>query len=256
MMKVFVWLLLACGACLGQDAFTFRDVGFMGSAGSTEAALPAISFRRLAYTNTTTAVTAIGSSNVTIYANELVLCMVQNSKAYAPAVPTLAGCGLAWQAIYTTNFNDTATTNQMTVFRCMTNATTPTAAITASVAASTGGGMIVCAFTNVDTSGTYGSESIVQSAGIGNQVGTACTITLAALGGSTNSVVAFYIDGINGFNGTAEAGWTEDADFGYNTPASGTYLMHWIATSDNTPTTTISSDNWSGWAAELKVLYP
>ena len=105
----------------------------------------------------------------------------------------------------------------------------------------------------VDVSGTNGVNAIVQS-NVGSANSADPTLTLSALQ-LRASVLFAVINGTNPFGGTPESGWTESIDAGYATPNTGGYIMYRTNTSDNTPTVTMSSDNWAGFAIEFKASF-
>jgi len=113
---------------------------------------------------------------------------------------------------------------------------------------------IVYEITNVLTTGTNGADAIVQVVASNNNSDTNPTITMASLSGRA-SVIAVFTNDLNPFNGTVESGWTEDEDDGFATPNRGGYAMSRQNTSDNTPSVTVASSSWAGFAIELRASF-
>lgn len=215
-----------------------------------------ILFQQLVYTNTTAAQTSYLTSNTVVHANCLVVAVVQDSisSETSAEIPSgVSGIGLSWTALTTTNISGSTSGGygqRVTVYTSMTNANTPSGAITVSFAnAPTGASVYVCEFTNVATSST-----ILQSAKGSNTTANA-TITLSALTGTKNAVVVAFADraSAGNFATAADAGYVEDYDAGYSTPSSSLTVLHAIGTTDNTPAIT-SSGAWCGIAFEIAVL--
>ena len=113
-----------------------------------------------------------------------------------------------------------------------------------------GGWVALYKITGCDVTGTNGSNAILSSQ-IGSANSANPTLTLSSL--PSNAAVIFgVINGVNPFTGIEESGWTESLDNGYATPNTGGYIMYRTNTSDNTPTVTMSSDNWAGFAIGIK----
>lgn len=206
--------------------------------------------------STTAASSYATGASFTPTANALCLCGVVNSKASAPDTPTVSGNGLTWVQIATVTFNSIASpTVRATLFRAL-GASPSNGATTADFGGvnQTGGHIFVCQFKNTDTSGTNGSGAIVQSTTNRGDASANPNITLSALAQSRNAVFAWFGNSLNGFAGTAETGWTEDYDGGYNTPATGGYATHHIGLNDASIAVTASSSSWGGVGAEIKSL--
>lgn len=195
--------------------------------------------------NTANTITYTTTSLASPTANTRLYAMVVNSKASAPNIPTFSGYGLSWTQLSTTNFNTLASpTERLTVFTAV--ATSPTGTLPAASfsAAQTG-----CIIRVVQVTHSVYPIQIVTTAS--NTVANP-TITMAALGtGGTNSVLTFWGNSQNVYGGTAKANWVEDYDGGYNSPATGGYLMYRISTIDNVPTNTVTSQSWAGVAIEI-----
>jgi hypothetical protein len=111
-------------------------------------------------------------------------------------------------------------------------------------------------FTNVNTSGTWGSGAVVQSVMTTNNTSNP-SVTLAALSGSTNAVYCAFINNVNGYGATSiDAGWTQDIQNGFNTTATGQLNIYAIATSDNTPSITDGAQAWGSIAVEIQKACP
>ena len=220
---------------------------------------PLITFSLLSTTNTTAAQSSyVPAPNFAATANCLVLAVVVNSHANPVIAPTMAGQNMTWVRIGATNFNTLGTpTTMVTVWRSMTNANSPSGALTATFSDGnqTACDIAVVQFCNVDTSGANGAGALVQTNHSGADAGANPAITLSALTAhGQNAVAAFFGNDQNGFAGTAEAGWAEDHDGGVNTPATGIYVTHRIYTTDNTVVVTSGSADWAGVAVEVKVV--
>ena len=173
-----------------------------------------------------------------------------NCKALLPDVPTLAGHGVQWVLIGTTNWG--AGLFRLSLFRSMTN-NTPTAS--AVVASFGGNSQIGCAMmglylTNVVTTGNQGAGAVVQVVQTTNNSANP-VVTLAALGAGA-AIVAVFGNNVNGFGATSiDAGWTQRVQNGFATPSTGQLTIYSTATSDNTPSITDGAQSWGGIAVEI-----
>ena len=80
---------------------------------------------------------------------------------------------------------------------------------------------------------------------------TTASITMSSA--YNGGVLAFYSSNISVFGGTVESGWTESIDWGCGaTIVNGFYCMFRENTTDNTPSTTMSSSTWIGTAVRIK----
>lgn len=201
----------------------------------------------------TSNVSSYASNSYTPTSNALLLCGVANSRGSATAAtPTLTGNGLTWVQVNTVTCDSGL--KRLTIFRAL-GASPTTGAVTADFAGDnqTGCHIVVVQFTGVDTSGTNGSGAVVQS-NTGSGAGTSVSVTLSALTGSSNAVWMIGCNrGATGFQGTPEASWTENTDATGGSPNFGFSDIYRLATTDNTPSTTITSDNWGAVAVEIKV---
>jgi hypothetical protein len=208
-------------------------------------------------TNTTAGATSytLATSNQPP-ANALMLVSVVNTHATAPTIPTLTGHGQLWVMIATTNGGGGIW--RLSLFRALTNNTPTSAAVVASFGATTqtGCAMRGLYLTNTLTTGTNGSGAIAQSVMTTNNT-TNPTITLGALNGDTNAVLACFVNNVNGFGATSiDGGWTQDIQNGWNTPATGQLNIYATGTSDNTPSITDGAQAWGCIAVEIQKACP
>jgi hypothetical protein len=168
-----------------------------------------------------------------IPANTLAILAIVSSVASSSAAPTnVTGNGCTWVQIDKTNYATAGMT--LSVWRTMTNATTATGVQTAAHAATQRGcNMFLSLYTNVDITGANGAGAVVQFKTATNETQTV-TVTLAALASSKSATyLAIGNTDNNGSYATPESPGVEDFDNGYNTQASGLYVMHNINTTDN-----------------------
>lgn len=211
-----------------------------------------IAFRAIGSNASTVAASAYATTAAnTISQNTLALTFVVSSLASATDPTSVTGCGLTWTKVTSTNYN--AGGQRISLWRSMTNATTPSGTITANFSGNqTGCNIRVVELSDVDTSGSGGSGAILQTVLATNATANP-SITMAAFTGTRNAGVAFFANVANGFAGSPKAGWTEDWDAGYNNPATGGYCEFKLLNSDNVPSTTVSAQQWAGVAVEVKV---
>lgn len=212
-----------------------------------------IAFRAIGSNSTTTAASAYATTAAnTISPNTLALIFVVSSLASATDPTSVTGCGLTWTKVTSTNYN--AGGQRISLWRSMTNATTPSGTITANFSGNqTGCNIRVVELSDVDTSGSGGSGAIAQTVLATNATANP-SITMAAFTGTRNAGVAFFANvTANGFAGTPEAGWTEDWDAGYNNPATSGYCEFKLLNTDSTPSVTVGAQQWAGVAVEVKV---
>ena len=247
----------AAGSWNGVAVTAWNGVAFTAWNGTSISAAGgggggSLAFTHLVMTGSTSNVASYASGSFTPTSNALVLVTVANTKASAADTPTLTGNGLTYVQIASTTW-DASTAKRITIFRGM--GASPTAgAVTADFAGASQTGCNICAvqFTGADTGGTNGSAAIVQSATNSANGTTSVNVTLAALTGSTNGV---YMAGGNRsvpFGGTPDSGWTENQDTSHASPNHGFSDIYSTATTDNTPSTVIASDNWGAVAVEIK----
>jgi hypothetical protein len=226
--------------------------------GRVPSRLPVEFNQLLAATASTSGATSYATSSFTARRNSLVLLVVVNSKASAPDTPTVSGNGLTWVQIDTYTYGSIASPVQrLTVFRAMGEPTAGAATADFAGATQTGCCLYVVQFHNVDTSGTNGSGAIVQTAKNRADSSTSGSVTLSALdSGARNAVFVGWGGALNSSSVMSVEGggatWVEAADTGYNTPATWIGAQYLLATTDNTPTATFTSQNWAGIAVEIK----
>ena len=212
-----------------------------------------IAFSAVLNSWSTSNLTSYTSSSFTPTSNALVLVGIGNSQGSATAAtPTVAGNGLTYVQVNTVTFDSGL--KRETIFRAM--GASPTAgAITVDFGGTsqTGCHIVVVQFTGTNTSGTNGSGAVVQSA-TASGAGTSISVTLSALTGSNDAVWMIAGNrGASGFGGTPEAGWTENTDATGGSPNYGHTDIYRLATTDNTPSTTIgASDNYGAVALEIQ----
>lgn len=218
---------------------------------------PVIVFSNLGTVSTTTGASSYATSasyQPAPYA--LVIAAVINSKASAPDTPTFSGNGLTWTKIDSTNYNTVSSpTCRLTMFRAMGPApTSGTGTADFAGATQTGCHVLVVQFTGVDSTGGSGG-AVVQSVIKNGDASTAPVITLASLAANGRDAVftAWGGDLNSSTVLSVESGWTEDADVGYNTPATWMGAQHRLDTTDTTPGATTTSIDWAGIAIEIKV---
>jgi hypothetical protein len=182
--------------------------------------------------------------------------MFVTNSAGSPAVASITGTGQTWTSIADITFNTIATGNsRLQAFRHY-STTTHTDNITYGYTGTQdGSGVIILEVSNAVNTGTNGADAIVQIVTNRADATSNPNVTMAALTGSHNGVAAAFMNQTNPFTGTAEAGWFETEDNGYNTPTTGGYCMYRNTTTDNTPTVTAASSNWGGIAIEIASNY-
>lgn len=252
-MKYLLLIPLFCATVLGQGWPS--DVAFMAQQAQFGPSLAVIGFKPLGTNSTTTGATSYATlATYQVDVGGIAIAIVQNSKAAAPDTNTWSGNGLTWTRLYTTNYStdgERLTVYYSTPSNNVSAVTTGTADFAGQT--QTGCSIYVCEFTNVAA-----SSIIVQTAKATNATANA-SVTLASLDASGRNAALCCFGNVagNGANfGTPKAGWTEDQDSGYNTPASGLYVMHRLATTDNAPSVTSSAEQWAGIAIEIKVGTP
>lgn len=191
--------------------------------------------------------TAVGYSDRVYTAGKLYLFVLMTTGATNPG--TISGTTLTWSEVITTGNS----TRRIQIYRAMPTVTT---ASTEDLLANNFGGAItgyaaaLYEITGIPTTGTNGSDAIVQAVS-GGATGADPSITMAAISNNRSAVISAFFNDANPFNGTPESGWEEAGDCGYDTPDAGGYVMTRLLTTDNTPTVTASSSTWIGVAIEL-----
>src|SRR5687768_15739396 len=196
--------------------------------------------------NITTNASAFSYADQTLTEGKLYLFVA--GMTGASGYGTVAGTTLTWDVV--SQVGDA--TRRLAVYRCMPTSTVTLEDITLnSFGGCTGYFVALYEISGVITTGTNGANAIVQAV---SNTGTASanpTVTMAALTGTINAVISFFTNSLNPFGGTVESGWTEDFNSGYATPDNGSYIMHRLTTTDNTPTVTASSSDYAGIAIEF-----
>lgn len=185
-------------------------------------------------------------------ANQLYIAFVFSRDGDAAELPTsVIGTAVSFTQIATVIYNTTVTGfSRLTVYRYMgTVNQTETVTITWPET------QTVCGFsvkkaTGIDLSGTNGSGAIVQSATINSDATSDPSITMSALTGGRNSVLAGFSNDNTSFGGTPESGWTALDEGAFSNLT--IYSQYRHLTTDNTPTVTAASSDWAGIAIEIK----
>ena len=147
------------------------------------------------------------TASITPAANALILIFVTNDKAVsADAISSITGNGLTWVSVRTAPFTADAQ-YRISLFRAL-GASPSAGTVTINFPAlQLSGTWKVLQVTGVDTTGSNGSNAVVQSATSGgtNQSG-ARTVTLNAFASTAHGVVA-------GFAGNTGVAWTEGTGY-------------------------------------------
>lgn len=154
---------------------------------------------------------------------------------------------------WTNVINTGNSTRRIQVFRCIptVNASSEVVLIGTFGSSATGYAFDCWEITGIDATGTNGENAIIQAVA-GGTTGADPSISMAAFASGRSSGIGLFFNSVNPFAGTAESGWTEDVDGGYDDPVTGAYFMYRNLTSDNTPTVTAASSDWIGVGIELK----
>jgi len=203
----------------------------------------------------TTNDTSFTTASITPTANNLVLAWVTNTKGTTPDTPTLSGNGLTWVQVATVTWGTIAApTARTTLFRAM-GAAPSAGAVTISFGATnnqTGCAWSIIMFSGVVTSGTNGSDAVVQSLTNRIDASTALTITLAALGDAANASAGGFSNMKNQDTSiTAGEGYTISAGASYNSPKT-SIRSEWQTTGSTTVNVTSTSSDIGGIAVEVK----
>ena len=187
--------------------------------------------------------------------NTLMFAMVVNSKASAPDIPTGSGHGLTWTQIRTTNYNTLASpTCRLTIFYARTRSSNTTNAFVADFAGVNQTGCIVqvVEVAQVYTSGTQGTNGVLQIVHGGNNANTNAVATYGTLTGTRDLTIGWVGGSLNSANNAAESGWTKLADQNYNNPATeGTTVYKLQANDTSFLVTNAASMSWAVVATEL-----
>jgi len=170
------------------------------------------------------------TASVSISANTIVLaCVGSDMGASSPNVPTCTGAGRTWTQVQTRLSG--GTTRRLTVFRS-TGTSPASGALTfdfGGQSQSNGASWSIVEASDVDTSGTNGSNGIVQNATNGVDTTTSLTVTLGAFSNTSNATFgSIFLNGTPGV--TPGSGFTELAEG----TGSRTVQTEWKTTNDTT----------------------
>lgn len=213
---------------------------------------PPITFEALAVFNNTLNTTVYSNGvDIAFAPNKLVLVTVVSSLASWAKPTGIIAPGMTFTEVTSTNFNSAG--GGISVWRAMTNATSPSGRVRVTFAGTqTGCNIRIVQFGNVDSTGANGANAVRQAAMATNAIANP-TITLATLNPTGKSAVWMSVANVdaNGNAGAAETDWVEDFDDGYGTPSTGLYTMYRLTTTDNTPTVTQGAQQWAAIAVEV-----
>jgi hypothetical protein len=174
----------------------------------------------------------------------------------APPVTGVSGAGLTFTEIGTAGGLLYSTNGRrIQAWRALVTSGATTGVVTINLGSGTAAGMgaTVIAFTGTTTSGTNGSDAVVQWPSFGNSGVTSLTVTMAAFADSNNRPVAFFSHRATEAttHDTAD-GYTELYDGSHGAVAMG-YMAEWHATAANTaPSASWStSSSAGGFALEI-----
>jgi len=157
---------------------------------------------------------------------------------------TLTTTSTTWSNI----INSGNSTRRTQIFVCQPTSTASGEDVTIG---SFGGGSTGWAYTIWEVTGGVAIGNITSGSGSSADP----SLTLGPLlGNGESAVVAFFTNGRNIFDGTVEAGWTQDYDNGYFSPETGNFICSRLATTDNTVVVTSPSADWAGVAFEIRTL--
>lgn len=196
-------------------------------------------------TATTTDATSYSIGSTSYVASTLYIAMIWVSGANNDG--ELVGTGLNWVKIGSVG----DATKRIVVFRTV-PITSTTTANTFQSFGSTGTGSHIRIWSNNNRVFNRNGATAVEQVATASGTSTTPTVDFpAAMSSTINYVLALFMNEQNPFTGTVEAGWTESGDVGYTTPDMGLYYMRRGTTSDDTPSTTITSGSWIGIAIEF-----
>lgn len=192
----------------------------------------------------------IGSIGSTTYTGgKLYILFAGTTNTSSPATVSLSGGATTWTEI--ANIVSDDGTMRLQAFRYA-PASNETTAVTVTYTGTQNGGFVQMGeITGADVTGTNGSNAIVQAVTDAIDANANPSITMSALTGNNAAIVGF-INNLNPFGGTVEAGWTDRNQSGYATPDCGGLYMTRPNAGDNTPTVTAATSNWAGIAIEIK----
>jgi len=204
------------------------------------------------YTYSTSALGVVSSQTYTAGRFYLLIHMRVRA-ASTPTDFTVTGTSSTWTEI--ANVTGVPTANDF--FRLKVFRYAPASNVTESLSMS-GGGLdegsvvVLLEITGVPVTGTNGSNAIVQIVTGSADASANPSITMAALSGAGNTVLAFFGNDVNPFGAAPETDWSELSESGFNTPTTGGVFIKRDKTTDNTPSVTASASNWIGVAIELR----
>ena len=189
------------------------------------------------------------TASITPPANQLILAWIENSDATGTGVDTvsLSGNGLTWVNIGTV----VRGIRRLTLFRAM--GASPTAgAVTISAGADTNGcAWSIVAFDGVETSGTNGSDAVVQALTNNGGAATSGSVTLAAFASVNNATAGGFIHVANE-GSTPGTGFTEIGDTQLSTPVVGLATEYRADNDTSVDMSWTTSSAWAGIAVEIK----
>lgn len=193
-------------------------------------------------------VSSINTASITPVKNSLILVPVASEVA-SPNTPTISGCSLTWAQIATKV--NAANNLRLTLFRGLGVATT--GALTIDFGGQTQGFINygIDQFIGTDTSGTSGSEAIVQSASYTQASGTTPSVTLSPFSNINNATY-----GVIACNGTIAI--TEGSGFSVLDYHATNISMksQWKSTNDTSVDWTIPTSIANAIAVEIKFGQP
>lgn len=193
------------------------------------------------------------TSNPNMLAGKLyiVIAFISNS-AGTPATISLSGTDQTWDEIGTAGGALNSTSGlRVQAFRFLPSSNNNNTITYTYTGTQDGGGIEAYEISNMSRAGTNGSGAIVQAVTNSADASTTAQVNLAAITRSKNAVICGFINNLNPFGGSAEAGWTEGDDVGYDTPTTGAYVMYRASTTDDNPRVTITSSNYAGLGIEI-----
>jgi len=202
------------------------------------------------YSYSTSAIGAVNSQTYT--AGMLYICIHMRVDATTPADFSLTGTSSTWTEIANVTGITTGTDlARLKVWRYAPSSSVTEALSFSGAALQDGSIVVIWEISGVVTTGTNGADGIVQIVTDAQDANANPTITMAALNGNRNTVLAFFGNDANPFGATPETNWTELDESGFSTPTTGGVFISRDNTSDNTPSVTAASSNWLGVAIEL-----
>lgn len=172
---------------------------------------------------------AYNTASFTPPANQLIIAFIAGTdNAGTVTTPTLTGCNLTWVWLA----EGIRGTKHVTAFRAM--GASPT---TGAVSIANSSSQLDClwsfvAFDNVPTTGTHGSDAVVQAVPGNFAASTGATITLAALADSGNATAGAFLHAANEAS-TPGMDYSELGDVNHSGPVAG-FASEWRADGNTT----------------------